>query len=69
MKSKIKNIAIGIVIGFVIAIAALPATAEIILPKKTVDIYPGVKVYVNDKLVEPKDINGNTVECFIYNSH
>ena len=43
----------------------LPATA--VSSGKTVTIYPGVNIYVDDQKLNPKDVNGNPVEVFIYN--
>lgn len=34
---------------------------------KTITAYTGVKIYVDDVLQNPTDVNGNTVEPFIYN--
>ena len=42
-----------------------PAVAAMV--GKTIEVYTGIQVYVNDQLVEPKDVNGNPVEVFVYN--
>ena len=42
-----------------------PAFAALV--GKTIQVYTGINVYVDDKLVEPKDANGNPVEVFVYN--
>lgn len=34
---------------------------------KNVTVYPGVNIYVDDQKLNPKDVNGNPVEVFIYN--
>ena len=45
-------------------LGAIPVSA---LAGKQVTIYPGVNLYVDDALIEPKDANGSPVEVFIYN--
>jgi hypothetical protein len=45
--------------------AVCPALAA--LAKKTIDVYTGVNIYVDDVKLEPKDANGNPVEVFVYN--
>lgn len=49
---------------FVVALID-PAVAAMV--GKTIQVYTGIKVYVDDKLVEPKDAAGNPVEIFVYN--
>jgi len=54
------------------ALAALMAVCLVTpslaaLAKKTIDVYTGVEVYVNDQKVDPRDANGNPVEVFVYN--
>lgn len=34
---------------------------------KMISVFPGVKIYIDDVELEPKDVNGNSVEAFIYN--
>ena len=55
---------ISLAVVLVLALAA-PALAATI--KKTIDVYTGVSIYMDDELLEPKDANGNPVEVFIYN--
>lgn len=44
---------------------AVPTLAA--LNKKTIEVYTGVNIYVDDHLIQPKDANGNPVEVFVYN--
>ena len=37
------------------------------LTGKTIEVYTGMKVYVNDHIVEPKDAAGNPVDVLLYN--
>lgn len=41
--------------------------AALALAGKTIQVYTGINVYVNDQKIEPKDANGNPVEAFVYN--
>lgn len=41
----------------------LPAAAA---AGKNITVYPGVKIYVDDKQLNPADANGNPVDVFIY---
>lgn len=34
---------------------------------KTISVYTGINIYLDDKKLEPKDANGNPVEVFVYN--
>lgn len=34
---------------------------------KTISVYTGISIYLDDKKLEPKDANGNPVEVFVYN--
>lgn len=42
-----------------------PALAA--LSGKMIEIYTGVNIYVDDVKLDPKDVNGNPVEAFVYN--
>ena len=44
---------------------ASPALAA--LTAKTIQVYTGVDIYVDDMKLEPTDANGNPVEVFVYN--
>ena len=34
---------------------------------KTISVFPGVNIYIDDVKLDPKDVNGNPVEVFVYN--
>lgn len=34
---------------------------------KTITVYPGINIYIDDQKLEPKDANGKPVEVFTYN--
>lgn len=44
---------------------AVPVGAA--LSGKTIEVFTGIDVYVDDVKLEPKDVNGNPVEVFVYN--
>lgn len=50
------------VLTFTVVVPVMAAFA-----KKNIEVYTGVRIYVDDKLIQPKDANGNTVEPFLYN--
>lgn len=43
------------------------ATPVIAAASKTIEVFTGVKIYVDDKQLNPTDVNGNPVDVFIYN--
>ena len=47
--------------------AGLLTPALAALAEKTIQVYTGVNVYVDDQLLQPQDANGNPVEVFVYN--
>lgn len=59
----------GFAAGFMAAVLALglshPATAALV--GKTIEVYTGVNIYVDDVKLDPRDANGNPVEVFVYN--
>lgn len=55
----------GFVTAALIGVMVTPALGA--LAAKTIEVYTGVDVYVDDVKVEPKDANGNPVEVFVYN--
>lgn len=55
----------GMLVAVMVSQIASPALAA--LAGKTIQVFTGVDVYVNDAKVEPKDANGNPVEVFVYN--
>lgn len=59
----------GFLAGFLVAIllSATVTPTLAALAGKTIQVFTGVDVYVNDAKVEPKDANGNPVEVFVYN--
>lgn len=46
---------------FALGIPALAAAG------KNITVYPGVNIYIDDQKLDPKDVNGNPVEVFVYN--
>lgn len=63
---KHKTRCLALLLALVLAVAlAVPALAA--LNRKTIEVYTGVNIYVDDYLLEPKDANGNPVEAFVYN--
>lgn len=65
-KDKIKGFFIGTIVMtliFSMTISAFAITGS----KSITASYNNIKIYVNQKLITPKDGNGNTVEPFIYN--
>lgn len=34
---------------------------------KTISVFPGVSIYIDDQKLDPRDVNGNPVDVFIYN--
>lgn len=65
MKKQWRGFLCGVLVTLLVASLATPALAG--LAAKTIRVYTGVDVYVNDAKVEPKDANGNPVEVFVYN--
>ena len=47
--------------------ASLTSPALAALAAKTIQVYTGVDIYVDDLKLEPTDANGNPVEVFVYN--
>jgi hypothetical protein len=62
---KIRYILLGALLTVLISQLCVPALAA--LAKKTIDVYTGVNIYVDDVKLDPKDANGNPVEVFVYN--
>ena len=64
--NKFAFLAIGVVIGILIAMVPVAASAS----TGSQDIlitYSNIRLYVDGSLITPKDVNGNIVEPFIYN--
>ena len=55
----------GVLVTLLVAGMSNPAMA--VLASRTIQVYTGVDVYVDDQKLEPKDANGNPVEVFAYN--
>ncbi|HPF43362.1 MAG TPA: stalk domain-containing protein [Syntrophomonadaceae bacterium] len=55
----------GMAVMALLSTSILPAAADMI--QKQINIYTGVKVYVNQSKLSSVDSNGNRVEAFIYN--
>ena len=47
--------------------ASLTSPALAALAAKTIQVYTGVDIYVDDQKLEPTDANGNPVEAFVHN--
>lgn len=62
MKKQWKGFLAGLVTAALLVTPVLGALAG-----KTIQVYTGVDVYVDDVKVEPTDVNGNPVEVFVYN--
>lgn len=62
---RIRDMLIGAALLSLILTMATPALAA--LGTMTIEAFTGVKVYVNDQLVDPRDANGNEVEVLVYN--
>lgn len=64
-KQKLAYFLSGLLCAVVVVSLASPALAA--LAQKTVQVYTGVNIYVDDQKLDPRDANGNPVEVFIYN--
>ncbi len=62
---RIKDMLAGAVIASMLF--TLGSTAFATMTGKTIEAFTGIKVYVNDHIVEPKDAGGNPVDIFVYN--
>lgn len=65
MKKQWKGFLAGLLVAMLASSVVTPALGA--LAAKTIQVYTGVDVYVNDVKVDPKDANGNPVEVFVYN--
>lgn len=63
--TRIRDMVLGALVAALLFSLASPVLAALI--PKTVDVVTGVKVYVNDLLVDPKNVNGESVEVLAYN--
>lgn len=62
---NIFSFAVGALFCALVISLIIPVKAA--LTQKTIDVYTGITIYVDDQMIEPKDANGNTVDPFIYN--
>lgn len=65
MKKQWKGFLAGLLVAMLASSIVTPALGA--LAAKTIQVYTGVNVYVDDVKVNPKDANGNPVEVFVYN--
>lgn len=65
MQRQWKGFVAGALAATLISSLVSPTLAA--LASKTIQVYTGVNVYVDDQLIQPKDANGDPVEVFAYN--
>lgn len=68
MKQKIKNtraFLLGMLTAFLLVSLTVPALAAV--TNKSIDVRSGIRVFIDDKELIPKDAKGNPVEVFLYN--
>ena len=63
---KMKGFILGVVIMSLIFMTSI-STYALVESKTIMASYNNVKIYIDQKLMTPKDVNGNVVEPFIYN--
>lgn len=63
---KIKGLILGIIVTSLIFMTSI-STYALVESKGITASYNNVKIYIDQKLITPKDVNGNLVEPFIYN--
>lgn len=54
----------GVLVTLLVVAMIPPALAA---AGKTITVYPGISIYIDDQKLEPKDANGKPVEVFTYN--
>ena len=64
-RQKLTYFLAGLLSAVVLAGAVNPALAAMV--GKTIQVFTGVNIYIDDVKLNPKDANGNPVEAFIYN--
>lgn len=62
---RVRDMMAGAVLAALVLSTVSPALAE--LASKSINVLTGVKVYVNDQIVDPRDANGNPVDVLVYN--
>ncbi len=65
MRKQWKGFVAGLLAAMLLGVVAAPALAA--LTAKTIQVHTGVNVYVDGVKVDPKDVNGNPVDVFVYN--
>lgn len=63
--SKIKWMVLGAIVAVLVSQGIVPAAAATVA--KTINVYSGISVYVDDQEIIPTDVNGNRVDIFSYN--
>lgn len=56
---------LGMLMTLLFSNLVVPAAAALV--QKTINIFSGVSIYMDDNKFNPKDVNGNPVEVFVYN--
>ena len=64
-RQKLTYFLAGLLSAVVLGGAVNPALAA--MAGKTIQVFTGVNIYIDDVKLNPKDANGNPVEAFIYN--
>lgn len=64
MKDSRKSIILGIVVILLLSTAFVSAVAN--LTEKQISVSTGVNIYLDDIKLNPKDVNGNPIEVFVY---
>ena len=68
MKQKLNNMRsffLGVLTTLLVVGMTAPALAATV--NKTIEVRSGVRVFIDDQELIPKDVNGNQVEVFLYN--
>lgn len=65
MRKQWQGFLAGILIASIAFGMGSPAVAALV--GKTIEVYTGVDIYVDDVKLDPRDANGNPVEVFVYN--
>ncbi|MBQ4556729.1 MAG: copper amine oxidase [Clostridia bacterium] len=62
-----RKIILPFLAGIIATILIFATAASTGLVSKMIQVFYGVDIYIDDKLLDAKDVNGNPVEAFIYN--
>lgn len=65
MAGKVKWFGMGVLVSLLVLQLASPVFAA--LSGKTIEVFTGISIYVDDEKLNPVDANGNPVEVFAYN--